>query len=394
MSELWSPLQLDASPRQAPYRSFAVTLPTGQRYWTVLGSDDLRVQLADEFLFDRLARGAASTTETYAGAIGYLLTWAAMTNRAPSVAPESFGRFVFWLRRYDSRREQFVGPGLDDVRGPSRINTILAGVREFYQHLVAVKALPHSVVDPLYRIVDDRWMPADARRESTSLRYRMKPIHRVKVIEKGIPRATDEEAAALIRACLNARDRLIVMLAVRVGLRRGEIAGLRLSDIHLLPGKRLGCRSDGPHLHVIKRENPNRAAAKSRVSRELPCDPMVVRSFDDWSAERDMIGGAAVCDFVVVTLGGPNPGSSIRPGLINEVFESLVSRAGLDRNIHPHMLRHAMLSNILDHGGTIDEAQVLAGHASPDTTSRTYLHPAAARLREAVERVPIPRDTT
>jgi len=394
MSELWSPLQVDASPGQAPYRQFAVVLPSGQRYWTVLGADDLRVQLADEFLFDRLSRGAESTTQAYAGAIGLLLTWCAMTGRSVSTASLSFGRFVFWLRRYDSRRRRFVGPGLDDVRGAARINAILAGVREFYQHLVAVKVLPQSAIDALYRVVDDRWMPADVRRESTSLRYRMKPIHRVKVVEKGIPRATDEETVALLRACLNARDRLIVMLAVRVGMRRGEIAGLRLSDVHLLPGKHVGCRSEGPHLHVVKRANPNRAAAKSRISRELPCDPLVVRMFDDWSAQRDMVAGAAFCDFVIVTLGGPNPGSSVRPGLINEVFEALVARAGLERNVHPHMLRHAMLSNVLDHGGTIDEAQVLAGHASPDTTSRTYLHPAAARLRAAVERVPVPRNLT
>ena len=49
-----------------------------------------------------------------------------------------------------------------------------------------------------------------------------------------------------------------------------------------------------------------------------------------------------------------------------------------------------MISNVLDHGGTLDEAQALAGHASPDTTSR-YNHPAASRLRAAVERVPNPR---
>jgi site-specific recombinase XerD len=54
------------------------------------------------------------------------------------------------------------------------------------------------------------------------------------------------------------------------------------------------------------------------------------------------------------------------------------------------MLRHSMISNVLDHGGTLDEAQALAGHASPDTTSR-YNHPAASRLRAAVERVPNPR---
>jgi integrase len=388
----WSPLKVDRPPAAAPYRRFGVVLPTGERYFTVLGSDDLRVQAADEFLFQHLAQGGAeSTTESYAGAIALFLTWCASARVGICDAACNLGRFSLWLRHFNGTDQVLTaGPGARPVRGPSRINTVLAAVREFHKHLVAVKALPMDTLDALYRVVDDRDLPEEVRGEHIGLRFYLRPRHRVPRAENSVTGATEEEVTALMRACRNARDRLIVVLAVRVGMRRGEIAGLRLEDLHLMPGRHAGCQVEGPHLHVIKRTNPNRAAAKSPRSRELPCDPLVVRLFDDWATERDEVPGAADCDFVLVTLTGPRTGRAIRPGLINEVFEALVQRAKLDRAVHPHMLRHSMISNVLDHGGTLDEAQALAGHASLNTTSH-YNHPAPSRLRAAVERVPSPR---
>ena len=50
----------------------------------------------------------------------------------------------------------------------------------------------------------------------------------------------------MLRACRSARDRLIVLLMARAGLRRGEVCGLRRSDVHLLvDSRRWGARSPG-----------------------------------------------------------------------------------------------------------------------------------------------------
>ena len=68
-------------------------------------------------------------------------------------------------------------------------------------------------------------------------------------------------------------------------------------------------------------------------------------------------------------------------------------RAGLDRPVRPHQLRHAFGSNLADAGGGLDEIAELLGHASM-SSSQVYLHPDPARLREAVERVPSPRELT
>jgi len=59
--------------------------------------------------------------------------------------------------------------------------------------------------------------------------------------------------------------------------------------------------------------------------------------------------------------------------------------------VTPHQLRHAFGSNLADSGGAIDEIQDLMGHASM-SSSQVYLHPDPARLRDAVEKVPVPRE--
>jgi len=81
----------------------------------------------------------------------------------------------------------------------------------------------------------------------------------------------------------------------------------------------------------------------------------------------------------------------VTPDAINELFGALCSRADLARTVTPHMCRHAFASNLAEAGALLDEIQQLVGHASPSST-QVYLHPGAATLRAAVERVPLPRE--
>ena len=64
--------------------------------------------------------------------------------------------------------------------------------------------------------------------------WRMRARHRLHEPELPVDRAADGDMVAVLRACCSARDRLIVLLMARAGLRRGEVLGLRRSDVHLL----------------------------------------------------------------------------------------------------------------------------------------------------------------
>ena len=187
--------------------------------------------------------------------------------------------------------------------------------------------------------------------------WRMRARHRLHEPETRVDRASDEDvvARAAARAC-SARDRLIVLLMARAGLRRGEVLGLRRSDVHLLADSRaLGCGIVRAHLHVVRRDdNPNGAIAKSRRQRAVPLDFLTVQAFDTYEFERMAVPAAASGDFVFVNLFrgpgrradaagcGQRPGRPPRPG----------GRASLRRT--PHQLRHAFGSNVPDAGGTLE----------------------------------------
>ena len=181
----------------------------------------------------------------------------------------------------------------------------------------------------------------------------------------------------------------------RAGLRRGEVAGLRRSDVHLLADSRLlGCGTARAHVHVVRREdNPNGAWAKSRRQRVVPLDFLTVQAFDTYEFERAVVPAAAGSDLVLVNLFRAPVGAPMRLDAINDLVAAAARRAGISPVLRPHQLRHAFGSNVADAGGGIDVIADLLGHVSA-VSSQVYLHPDPARLREAVEKVPSPRAGT
>ena len=381
-------------------RAFPVSLPSGQRYWTVLDEDLQVVGVADEYLRHlRFGRDAAeSTTKAYAHSIALFLRWCGRSGRSWQAGVEQFALFMTWLAHArpsvdDAAGVVVAGPGAAAVRCPSRINGVLTAVRGMVVHAVATGHGAAGLVSMLYEVADDRDLPAEARGEDGRMAWRMRARHRLREPETTIDRASDEQIVALLRACRSARDRLIVLLMARAGLRRGEVCGLRRSDVHLLvDSRRLGCEVARAHLHVVRRDdNPNEAWAKSRRQRVVPLDFLVVQLFDVYEFERMRVADAADSDFVFVNLFRGKIGAPMRPDAIGELMAAASRRAGLDARIRPHQLRHAFGSNAVDAGAGIDVVADLLGHVSV-ASSQVYLHPDSSRLRAAVDAVPSPRE--
>jgi integrase/recombinase XerD len=220
----------------------------------------------------------------------------------------------------------------------------------------------------------------------------MRARHRLHEPQRPVGRASDADIVAVLRACRSARDRLIVLLMARAGLRRGEVCGLRRSDVHLLADSAaLGCEVARAHLHVLRREdNPNGAWAKSRRQRSVPLDFLTVQAFDTYVVERMSVPRAADGDFVLVNLFRAPFGAPMRPDAIGDLLAAASRRAGLAPELRPHQLRHAFGSNAADAGCGIDVVADLLGHASV-SSAQVYLHPDPARLRAAVDLAPSPR---
>ena len=380
-------------------RAFPVRLPSGARYWTVLDEDLKVVPVADSFLRHvRFGRdGAESTTRSYAYSIALFLRWCARSGRAWQAGVEQIGLFMTWLAHAVPAASGadggavMAGPGAVPARGARRVNAVLTAVRGMTVHAVAEGTAGGHLVPLLYEIADDRDLPAEARAGDGRMSWRMRARHRVCEPESPVTRVADADIAALLGACLSARDRLIVLLLARAGLRRGEAAGLRRSDVHLLADSRLlGCEIPRAHLHVVRREdNPNGAWAKSRRQRVVPLDFLTVQAFDTYQLERAAAAAAAGSDFVLVNLFRPPAGAPMRLDAVNELIAAASRRAGIDPPVRPHQLRHSFGSNVADAGTGIDVIASLLGH-SWVSSSQVYVHPDPARLREAVDRVPSP----
>jgi integrase len=202
-------------------------------------------------------------------------------------------------------------------------------------HAVAEGAAPGHLVRLLFEVADDADLPEAARGEDGSTGWRVRARHRLREPERPVDRASDADIVAVLRGCCSARDRLIVLLMARAGLRRGEVAGLRRSDVHLLADSRgLGCGVARAHLHVVRRpDNPNGAVAKSRRQRAVPLDFLVVQAFDSYELERMRVPAAAGSDFVLS--GYPDNTYCPEPGVIRTnclatapAGHSLLARSG------------------------------------------------------------------
>jgi site-specific recombinase XerD len=368
-------------------RAFRVALPDGRAYWTVVDEDYTKVTAADGYLFDlRFGQDRAeSTGRVYAGELARFLSWCRLSGRSLEDGARDLSRFVLMLRTTPTARP---GSGQGRPPGPGRINHVLTVVREFFKHAVATRAVEPNVLVALYEVADDRFLPAELRPEGGGLRYRARPRHRLRTSRPGAARAaSQEEWEALLEAASSWRDRFLLVLLWFSGLRIGEALGLRRSDLHFMSSSRsVGCRLDGAHLHVVRRDNPNRASAKSRDSRAIPVGHWVLSYYDRYVEERLAHPTADGCDFVFVNLFHAPVGAPMTDSTVRQLFGRLGRRAGLARQVRPHMVRHSTGTEMAEAGVPIDVVQVLLGHSSI-TSTQIYVDPSQRRMRDAVEAV-------
>lgn len=158
------------------------------------------------------------------------------------------------------------------------------------------------------------------------------------------------------------RDRALIEVLYSCGLRVSEVCSLRLSDLFLDEGYM-------------------RVTGKGSKQRLVPISPRAVSELRCWFICRNEIEPkAGEEDFVFISAARRQHLSRIT------VFHNLrlyAERAGIEKTISPHTLRHTFATHLLEGGANLRVIQMLLGHESIATTD-VYMHLTNPFLREQI----------
>lgn len=157
------------------------------------------------------------------------------------------------------------------------------------------------------------------------------------------------------------------MLASTTGMRRGELAGLLLTDIDFAHGRVSPSR---PRVSVDGKvtESDTKTEAGHRV---MSLDPLTMQALKDyveiWAGERRLLDQDSELLFV-----WPN-GTPLHPDTLTTLFYKHVANAGLPK-IRLHDVRHSYATAALKSGVSPKIISERLGHTNVAFTLQTYTH--------------------
>jgi site-specific recombinase XerD len=166
-----------------------------------------------------------------------------------------------------------------------------------------------------------------------------------------------EQVSQLIDAAPTVFYRVLLMTLYATGLRRAELARLKVSDID----------SERMVIHV--------KGGKGRKDRDVMLSPKLLDEL------RNYFGGLRKRSELWLFPGnrwhtGKMP---ITTKVIWAACRQAATRAGLGNEIHPHTLRHCFATHLLESGADLRTIQLLLGHRDLEETT-LYLHLSNARM--------------
>lgn len=165
--------------------------------------------------------------------------------------------------------------------------------------------------------------------------------------EKKIPQVlSQQEALLLINAPKNMKHRMLLTLAYSTGLRRAEILNLTLKDID----------SSRSVIQVIK--------GKGNKSREVPAPGALIEKLRQYYKSYHP---------KTYLFEGYKPGKPYSATSIGKIVKTAAIKAGIKKDVYPHILRHSFATHMLEKGVNLKRLQLMLGHNAMKTTS-IYLH--------------------
>lgn len=164
-----------------------------------------------------------------------------------------------------------------------------------------------------------------------------------------------EEVVRLINSADKLLDKLIIEFLYAAGLRVSELCLLNLFDVD---------------------ERVLRVKGKGGKERIVPIAARTISLLDEYLLQRKE-GQKENPPLFITRLG-----KRIHRQFVWNLIKEAAKKAGLQKNISPHTLRHSYATHLLENGADLRVIQELLGHASISTTDR-YTHISNKHLKEA-----------
>jgi len=166
-----------------------------------------------------------------------------------------------------------------------------------------------------------------------------------------------EEVARLIEASSSLFQRALLMVLYGTGMRRAEIARLKIADID----------SQRMIIHVVD--------GKGHKDRDLPLSPALLetlRAYWRWLKPRTYLFPSRLhrdCE------------QPISDKVIWLACTNAAKKAGIRKKSNPHLIRHSWATHLLEAGTDLRTIQLLLGHEDLEVTAR-YLHLSQQHLQQ------------
>jgi integrase/recombinase XerD len=225
----------------------------------------------------------------------------------------------------------------------STIRRRLAALSSLFRHLVSHG---HAEKNPVTEVE----RPAINRDEGSTLAFSKAQAR--KVLDAPSPTTVE-----------GLRDRAILSIGLQVGLRRAEIAALKVSDLHQNRGF--------DSLRVVRKGNRRDALAIN------PQTAQRIREYLGAVGHGEDLDGALVRP-LHHNRHSKDGQRAMSPDAIDRVLRKYATQLGLSRGYSAHSMRATFITTALENGASLEDVQKAAGHRDPSTTKlydRRGYHP-------------------
>ena len=216
----------------------------------------------------------------------------------------------------------------------------------------------------------------------------MKFISAVKKERHEVDFLSEDEAKKFL-ICLNTDApmywKTAMNVLIRCGLRRGELAGLKWSDIDF-ENQTLTVARDV----INNKETQGKSIVKETKSmtsdRVIPFDSVLKSMLKAWKTAQAEEYGTMLMPSAFIFGTSSDPYQPTRPDNVTQWLARFNKKHGL-RNVSPHDLRHTFGTLLLSNGANVKEVQVLLGHADASTTLKFYCGTDTNALKTASDKL-------